>query len=162
MKIKETCLGGGLGESHGLRTTMRGAAYKNYKDDEGAWEGKYFVKQYKKKKVTGDKRDAFGGEEGDSQHEVLLPAGQVASDRDGCALHILYLQSHIGVELLCWTETWDICSIVGLCMYILMTLFYVWGVLCLSTASHTYSRCYIEEVKNAAQKRSCFWRLKYE
>lgn len=26
----------------------------------------------------------------DSQHEVLLPAGQVAPDSDGCALHILY------------------------------------------------------------------------
>lgn len=37
----------------------------------------------------------------DSQHEVLLPAGQVAPDSDGCALHILYLKSHISVELLC-------------------------------------------------------------
>lgn len=27
----------------------------------------------------------------DSQHEVLLPAGQVPSDSNGCALHILYL-----------------------------------------------------------------------
>ena len=27
----------------------------------------------------------------DSQHEVLLPAGQVAPDSNGCALHILYL-----------------------------------------------------------------------
>ena len=26
----------------------------------------------------------------DSQHEVLLPAGQVAPDSNGCALHILY------------------------------------------------------------------------
>lgn len=26
----------------------------------------------------------------DSQHEVLLPAGLVAPDSDGCALHILY------------------------------------------------------------------------
>lgn len=37
----------------------------------------------------------------DSQHEVLLPAGQVAPDSNGCALHILYLQRHISVELLC-------------------------------------------------------------
>lgn len=40
----------------------------------------------------------------DSQHEVLLPAGQVAPDSNGCALHILYLQRHISVELLCWRE----------------------------------------------------------
>lgn len=40
----------------------------------------------------------------DSQHEVLLPAGQVAPDSDGGALHILDFESHISVELLCRTE----------------------------------------------------------
>lgn len=39
----------------------------------------------------------------DLQHEVLLPAGQVAPDSDGSALHILYFESHISVELLCKT-----------------------------------------------------------
>lgn len=37
----------------------------------------------------------------DSQHEVLLPAGQVAPDSNGCALHILNLESHISVKLFC-------------------------------------------------------------
>lgn len=37
----------------------------------------------------------------DSQHEVLLPAGQVAPDSNGCALHILYFERHISVKLLC-------------------------------------------------------------
>lgn len=37
----------------------------------------------------------------DSQHEVLLPAGQVAPDSDGRALHILYFECHISVKLLC-------------------------------------------------------------
>lgn len=37
----------------------------------------------------------------DSQHEVLLPAGQLAPDSDGCALHILYFEGHISVKLLC-------------------------------------------------------------
>lgn len=37
----------------------------------------------------------------DSQHEVLLPAGQVAPDSNGCALHILYFECHISVKLLC-------------------------------------------------------------
>lgn len=40
----------------------------------------------------------------DSQHEVLLPAGQVAPYSDGCALHILYFESHISVEFLCKVE----------------------------------------------------------
>lgn len=40
----------------------------------------------------------------DSQHKVLLPAGQVAPDSDGGALHILYFEGHISVELLCKTE----------------------------------------------------------
>lgn len=40
----------------------------------------------------------------DSQHEVLLPAGQVAPDSDGRALHILHFESHISVELLCESE----------------------------------------------------------
>lgn len=40
----------------------------------------------------------------DSQHEVLLPAWQVAPDSDGGALHILDFESHISVELLCRTE----------------------------------------------------------
>lgn len=40
----------------------------------------------------------------DSQHEVLLPAGQVAPYSDGRALHILYFESHISVELLCKLE----------------------------------------------------------
>lgn len=38
---------------------------------------------------------------GYSQHEVLLPGGQVAPHRDGCALDILHLQCHVGVKLLC-------------------------------------------------------------
>lgn len=37
----------------------------------------------------------------DSQHEVLLPAGQVAPDSNGCALHILDFERHISVKLLC-------------------------------------------------------------
>lgn len=40
----------------------------------------------------------------DSQHEVLLPARQVAPYSDGRALHILYFESHISVELLCKLE----------------------------------------------------------
>lgn len=35
-----------------------------------------------------------------SQHEVLLPGGQVAPHCNGCALDILYLQCHVGVKLL--------------------------------------------------------------
>lgn len=34
-----------------------------------------------------------------SQHEVLLPAGLVTTHCDGCALHILHLQRHVGVKL---------------------------------------------------------------
>lgn len=41
----------------------------------------------------------------DSQHEVLLPAGQIAPDSDRRALHILDFESHISVELLCKTKT---------------------------------------------------------
>lgn len=36
-----------------------------------------------------------------SQHEVLLPAWLVSTHGDGGALHILHLQSHIGVEFVC-------------------------------------------------------------
>lgn len=36
-----------------------------------------------------------------SQHEVLLPAGLAASYSYGSALHVLHLQRHVGVELLC-------------------------------------------------------------
>jgi len=69
-----------------------------------------FFKALKLLKWRGDermkresRRKSEGGTEGeeerefclkimrDSQHEVLLPAGQVAPDSNGCALHILYL-----------------------------------------------------------------------
>lgn len=36
-----------------------------------------------------------------SQHEVLLPAGLAASYSNGSALHVLHLQRHVCVELLC-------------------------------------------------------------
>lgn len=42
---------------------------------------------------------------GDSQHEVLLPAGQVAPDSDGRALHILHFEGHVRVELLCKSQS---------------------------------------------------------
>lgn len=38
----------------------------------------------------------------DSQHEVLLPAGQAAPYSNGCALHILYFERHISIKLLCY------------------------------------------------------------
>lgn len=36
-----------------------------------------------------------------SQHEVLLPAGLAATYSYGSALHVLHLQRHVCVELLC-------------------------------------------------------------
>lgn len=36
-----------------------------------------------------------------SQHEVLLPAWLVSTHGDGGTLHILHLQSHVGVEFVC-------------------------------------------------------------
>lgn len=42
-----------------------------------------------------------GDPPGHSQHEVLLPGGQVAPHCYGCALDILHLQGHVGVKLLC-------------------------------------------------------------
>lgn len=41
---------------------------------------------------------------GYSQHEVLLPGGQVAPHRNGRALDILHLQCHVSVKLLCGSK----------------------------------------------------------
>lgn len=48
-------------------------------------------------------RDGFAGEGGaaHSQHEVLLPARLAAAYSYGSALHVLHLQRHVCVELLC-------------------------------------------------------------
>lgn len=55
----------------------------------------------REKEVQREKRDFCLKMMMDSQHEVLLPAGQAAPYSNGCALHILYFESHISVELLC-------------------------------------------------------------
>lgn len=57
-------------------------------------------------RAVGGRGEAAGmgerrGPPGHSQHEVLLPGGQVAPHCYGRTLDILHLQGHIGVKLLC-------------------------------------------------------------
>lgn len=54
------------------------------------WRMDERIKQESREKSKGE-GETEGDVLRDSQHEVLLPAGQVAPDSNGCALHILYL-----------------------------------------------------------------------
>lgn len=82
------------------RTSGRRTPEEN-KTTQGA-KGENQMREQQQQRREGERRL---GENKDSQHEVLLPAGQLAPDSDGCALHILYFERHVSVKLLCLGQT---------------------------------------------------------